>query len=383
MQFDSTTTVAELEALKDDWARLAAQEPCFVPSFSELRYHASVSGADFRALVAREEGEIKAIACFFYRDGRKWYEIATKKLFAFPVKSASLFGSCVLGNPDEATIQRMFRILAETSEFHVIDLGEIIIESPLYRAITSLRGVVAWSVMRKSQIRWMAQLHGSMETYLASLRPSTKTRVARDGRLFNKKNPDYRIFRRPDEVASFLPDAEQICRLTYQWNLGYQIRDDEVWRAKFTRWAEQDAWRGYLVYVDGEPCAFAWGELAYKTFAFRMTGYDPKYGKLSPGTAIIMDMFRDLIETAGCECIDFGGGSELGYKSRLGNVGPACARMQAAQIYRPYPFFLFLCDEVIHAAKNAIMGTLEKAAGHGLLGRRLKTLLRPFGVGSY
>jgi hypothetical protein len=73
-------------------------------------------------------------------------------------------------------------------------------------------------------------------------------------------------------------------------------------------------------FVENKPCAFGWGELAYKRFVFQQTGYDPDYRKLSPGTALMMRMIRDLIEHTDCEVFDFLWGGDEGYKSRLGTV---------------------------------------------------------------
>jgi hypothetical protein len=383
MQIESYNTLQEIERFQEDWARLSAQEIHFVPCFSELRHQLSRAGIEFRVLVARDNGEVKAIACFLYRSARKRYEIATRNLFAFPVKTVSLFGSCVLGSPSEEVIRKFFQVILESSSFDVIDIGVIFIDSPMYKALKSLRGVVAWSVMRKAQTQWMIKLPDSIDAYLDSLRPTTKMRIKRDGRLFKRENPEYRVYQRPEDVEPFLRDAEEVSRLTYQWNLGYRVRNDEGTRLTLTRYAKQGTFRGYLVYARGKPCAFGWGELAHGTFLFRVTGYDPKYHKISPGTALIMHMVRDLIENTNCKIFDFGGGSEMGYKSRLGNLGLACARMQAAQIYRPFPFFLFALDQTFHLTKNSIMDTMEWVAGRGRLGRRLKGLLRPYGIGSY
>lgn len=383
MQIESYNTLLELESLKEDWTRLSAQKPHFVPSFSEMRHELSATGADFRVLVARDNAEVKAIACFLFKDGVKQYGMATRQLFAFPVRSVYLFSACVLGCPSEQTVQRFFQIIIETSRFDLIELGQILIDSPLYRAVKSLPGIVAWRILRKDEIRWLIDLPGSFDEYLSMLGWRTRRDVQRYSRKVEREAPEFRVIHQPKDVPDFLREAEQISRLTYQWKLGIRLRNDKATLDHFVRLANAGTLRGYLLYIQGRPCAFAWGELSQGKFAYRAIGYDPQYSKLSPGTVLYTWLIRDLIENTDCRVFDFGGGGEEGYKSRLATVSLSCVRMQAAKIYRPYPFFLFAIDQALLLAKSSMMGLLESVAGRGLLGRRLKSLLRPYGVGNY
>ena len=123
--------------------------------------------------------------------------------------------------------------------------------------------------------------------------------------------------RLPEEVDKFLEDAEKISRLTYQWKLGYGLCNDEATRQKFFRLAKNGTLRCYIIYLHGEPCAFGWGELCHRTFVWYQTGYNPKYYKLSPGTALLMRMIRDLIENTNCKVFDFLWGGEDGYKAKI------------------------------------------------------------------
>jgi Acetyltransferase (GNAT) domain len=386
MEIVSYDKCSELGALQDAWDRLCEKELQFVPSFSELLHHLNASGAKFRVLAAKEESQIIALACFTYGIATKRYEIATRKLFDLPVqlKEISLFGSCVPGQPSEDVIRKFFQTVIDESQYDFITVGEIFIDSPLYRAIKSLPGgVVAWSASRKKQYRWMIRLPGSFDEYIASLRPTAKAHITRDSRRFERERPGFRVLQRPEDVEQFLQEAEKISRLTYQWKFGYGLHNDERTRQRLTRLAEIGTLRCYIADLQGNPCAFGWGELCHRTFAFRMTGYDPHYAKLSPGTGLIMRMIRDLIENTNCEIFDFMAGGETGYKSRLGNINLSCASMQVAQIYRPYSLLLVVLDQTINLAKNAAMGLGDAALGSGPLKQRLKSALRLFGVGTY
>ena len=265
----------------------------------------------------------------------------------------------------------------------MISIGEIFIDSPLHRVLTSLSGLVAWRVVRKQELRWLVRLPDSFDAYISSLRATVKARVLRDARKFERQRPEYRLMHRAEDIEAFVRDAGEVSRRTYQWNLGYRIRDDQASREHLAWLARNGIFRGYVAYLGGKPCAFGWGELNSRTFVFRATGYDPEHRNLSPGTSLILHMVRDLIANADCDVFDFGGGSEDGYKSRLATMSRPCARMAAAPIYRPYSMLLAALDVTINLTKNSVMKAVETAAAHRQIRRRLKSVLRPFGVGSY
>lgn len=370
----------ELDAIEGAWEHLSQQELKYVPSFSELRHHLQTSDLKFRVLVAVDNSQITAVACFIYHDTNKSYEIATRRLFSLPVKELSLFGSCVLGQPSEDIIRKFFQLIIAELRFDIINLGRILVDTPLYNAVTSLRhGTVASRVTRKIQPWWLIRLPRSFDEYLASLSATTRRSFARDGRHCEKEAPDFRVMQRPEDVEKFLLDAEKISRLTYQWGLGYGTRNDEHTQRRLIRLAKNGLLRCYILYLRGAPCAFGWGELVHRTFVFEQTGYDPQYRKVSPGTALILRMIRDLIENTDCEIFDFKWGGDDGYKARFGNVSFSCVAIQLAQIYRPYSLLIVALDEMLNLFKKVAGSIIE----HGAVKRRLRTVLRRYGIGTF
>lgn len=385
MEFLGYTNCSELGALEDAWDHLSEKELCFVPSFSELRHQLGASGSKFRFCVAIDNSEIVAIACFIYRSVKRSYGIAARTLFNLPVKEVFLFGSCVLGQPSEEVIRRFFQLIIEGPKFDLINVGEVLVDSPLYKVITSLhKGVIAWKE-RKHHLRWLIQLPSSFDEYLASLRASTRMAVTRERRRLEREAPSFRVMQFPDEVETFLRDAEKISRVTYQWHLGYGYRicNDEGTRERFTRLAKSGILRGYILYLRGKPCAFNWGELSHRTFVWQVTGYDRQYHRLSPGTALLMWMIRDVIENTNCEVFDFKWGSEEGYKSRFGTTSFPCTRMQVAQIYRPYSLLILALDQMLNLPKNVLEKLLYLIFRHGALKRRLRSAMHRYGIATY
>jgi hypothetical protein len=383
MEIISYSDCLELEPLATAWDRLSEKELIFVPSFSEMRYQLENSDSKFQILVAKDSSHITAIACFVYTNTTRSYGIAARNIFDVKTKQVSVFGSCVLGQPSENVIRKFFQLIIEESDIDLIDVGHILIDSPLYNAINNLpRGIIAWRE-RKKQIRWLIRLPGSFDEYFASLRATTRAAVASERRKLERESPSFRIMRLPEEVEDFLKDAEKISRLSYQWKLGYRLYNDENTRQRFTRLAKAGTLRCYILYLHGQPCAFGWGELNHGRFVWDTTGYDPHYRKLSPGTALLMSMIRDLVENTNCEIFDFKWGSEEGYKSRFATLSFSCARMHIAQIYKPRPFLIFALDKILNSLKNFIEKLLFWIFGHGANKRRLRSAMRRYGIATY
>ena len=199
----------QLEALKNAWNTLGKQGLLFVPSFSELCQQLQSDKSKFCLLAAVDNLEIKAIACFIYQDGRKNYHFGAKKLFDLPARTVTLFGSSIVGEVSENIIREFFSIILKNDDFDLIDVGYIFMDSPLYKAVKKLPSAVTWRVTRKKQKWWLIRLPPSFQEYLASLRETTRMRISRDCRKFERKNPEFRIIQCSDEVEIFLRDARR------------------------------------------------------------------------------------------------------------------------------------------------------------------------------
>jgi len=378
MELHSYSNYSELGALESDWNSLARQGLYFIPSFSELKNYLKTTGCKFILLTAVENSTISAIACFVFGTTTKEYRIAKIKLWHLRVRSISLFGCSVLGQPSEDLIRGFFHHVLKVDVCDLIDIGAIFIHSPLYEALTNLYGAITWRASRKERTWWLIQMPNSFDEYLRLLPKKTRFHLTRDLRRFERESPEFRVIISPEEIDEFLRDAEQISRLTYQWDLTYGISNNDNTRKKFMRLAKERTLRCYITYLQGKPCAFGWGELSHNRFSFRQTGYDPKYRRLAPGTALIMRMIRDLIENTDCQVFDLQWGGKDGYKSRFGTVGVPCATIQVAP-YKPYSLLIVALDQMLKLAKNFIGVVVE----HTPLKVRLRSKLRRHGVGTF
>jgi len=378
MDIVSINNASQLDALEADWNRLAKRGLYFVPRFAELRDALADRQSKFRLLIAVDNSQVIACACFLYVNSTKSYEIAWKTLCRLPVKLVVLFGGCVVGEPSEPVIRSLFEVIIKEGGFDLLSVGNIFTNSALYKAVTTLPNAFTWTGWRKERRWWLIRMPASFDEYLASMPERTRAHLIRDCRSFERKGPEFRIMRLAEEIDQFLRDAERISRLTYHWDFD-GLHNDESTRQNFIRLANSGNLRCYISYINGTPCAFGWGELTYRRFNFRQTGYDPEFQRFSPGTVLIMRMIRDLIDNSDCEVFDFLWGGTDGYKSRLANANFPCASVQVAIMSRPYSVLIGVLDLMLNRVKNLLALVIEQ----GPLRRLSRRFRRQRGVQTF
>jgi hypothetical protein len=374
----SCNSLDEIDALANVWERLRENETNFFPTFSETKNFLEENSIEFRVLVAELESHIIAIGCFLYGKTSKYFTVGERRLFSLPVRQTTLYGSAVLGTPDSCIIKEFLHRISKEWSFDLITLGEIKVGSPLHKAAMEIGGgLICTRVARKKALRWMINLPNSFDDYLNSLRSTTRSTILRKLRKFERMyDYELKVIERLDQIEGFLRDAEAISRRTYQWNLGQQLRNDEPTRRRYRLLAELGQLRCYILYVNGEPCAFLRGQLSCSLYNYETPGFDPRFEKGSPGIVLLVWSIRDLIEKTDCKVFDFGqGGDDSDYKSKFGNICFEFESLQLTQFYRPYPLLLTLLQEGFSLTKNI----LSLALGNSIIRRKLKRLVRRYG----
>ncbi len=232
--------------------------------------------------------ELLGISLWEYRIRR--YSITAGPLFADGVNTdeilSALFGylRTLLGNRETLFVLGM-------------ELG-----SPLGRFIqqnADLRKKYQLVPSGKPYHRRLIALPENFDQYIQNLRHGTRKEVRRALRRLEQDPEitiDHRIFNTPEDVAEFLPLAQQVSDKTYQRNLlGLGIRDNAETRRVTTVAAEHGWFQSYLLICNQQPVAFQFGYVYGKTYYAEQTGYDPVWGDKSVGTLVQIYRIRDLI----------------------------------------------------------------------------------------
>jgi len=369
---------AELLVFRNDWGRLVGELEFSFPNFDELLWLIEHRPDDFMLLVYRLDGRIVSLACFYRITSRKSYGAGERRLFSLPIREVVLFGASMLGRVDAQTTSGVLAAVTAQFRFDVLTLGETRVDAPLFAQIHQLRHrfhVVETS--RKRSVRWLIRLPADFDAYMMTLGANSRQNIRRETRQLDKHFAcEFLTVTSEAGVEPFLAAAESISRKTYQWNVGQRMLNDDSSRRSLTQRARRGELRCYSLALNGQPCAFMRGSLVGGIFAFETAGFDPEFGKASPGAVLLMWAVRDLIENSDCKIFDFGsGGDNVGYKARFGNESHSCAALQMGLRTRPYTLLLFGLQQALHGFLNLA----TKVIGNGAFRIRVKRALRKYG----
>jgi hypothetical protein len=372
---DSLSGLADVGS---DWDRLRKLETRFFPDYLELCTRLRDVSRRFCVFSVQADEVVVSLACFVFRDGIKSFSVGERRLFGLPVKWCELVGANVLGQCSGDLLKSFMEALNRQTRFDILSLGEVVLGDGLEVATRSL----GWKFRisrpaRKDSLRWLTRLPESFDEYLGSMSTKSRGNLRREIRkLESELKPTLVTVTRPDQVEDFLRDGERVSRLTYQWNIGQRLVDDEATRRTYKSHAQLGRLRTHIVYADGRPIAFSRGRIVDGTFNYDTPGHDPAFAKYSPGTVLLAWVMRDLIENTKCRLFDFGtGGDDVGYKARFGNLSLPSRTIYVSRRMDLYSTLLTALDAGLTLVKN--LGS--KLLGQSSLRDRVKRAIRKYG----
>jgi hypothetical protein len=157
---------------------------------------------------------------------------------------------------------------------------------------------------------------------LSWLSSNARSQHRKRARKLAEDFPNLRIsvFRSPEDVAPLLEHCEAISRKSYQHGIGVGFTGDKDVPSRLDFLARAGWLRGFVLFLDEQPCAFWIGAYHKGAFTSDYLAFDPAFQKSAPGTYLMLEavelLARDKDDPA--RVIDFGIGDAV-YKQRLGN----------------------------------------------------------------
>ncbi|MDF1744195.1 MAG: GNAT family N-acetyltransferase [Gimesia sp.] len=193
-------------------------------------------------------------------------------------------------------------------------LDDLLIDQPLNRSIPSTNeGFLSYS-HSGYQNRNLIQFTENPSDYWNQFRSKSRTKHRR--RL--RQNSEMHLVRitEADQVVEFLENAHQISVNTWQTQrFGLRIKNDQSELDELTSLAINNSLRSYLLMKGEQPVAFKVGYQHKGTFRDLEFGFDLNYAQTSPGEALLLLIFEDLIQHNTPTIYDFGEGDGE-YKQR-------------------------------------------------------------------
>jgi CelD/BcsL family acetyltransferase involved in cellulose biosynthesis len=308
---------------------------------------AGLEGDHPSALVAYDAGRPVAYLPFLIRRGTLPLRVGPATLVRMPYRQLRLFGYRGAMEDPRGALDPLFSELMRRfgRRFDIAMASELADDDPLAAYLSKPPGPVAGVLRVEHKVldSYRVAVAGTFEDYWRS-RFSAKTRntILRKLRLLENEAPgrvDFRIYTEACQVDAFLRSAEEVARRSYQWRRGYHVvKETGRERRRLEHLARRGQWRGYLLFVRDEPCAYCLGTVYGRKFDYDVPGYDERMARLSPGTVLLYRILEDLFASGMADELDFGAGPAE-YKRLFATSNPSVVYLS---LYPPraYPCLL-------------------------------------------
>ena len=251
------------------------------------------------------------------------FRLGYLRLFGIKVRRLNIITGGWMGDTGGEASRRLVtevRNLLKRDRLDYALLCNIPTDSTLYHHYRQTPGLLTRDLLPEKSLRWKMHLPDTYAEFLKRRKKKHRYWLNRVVRVLEQEFPARlrtRCFRLAEEVETFCADAEQVARLTYHRRLGVGFINDAVHQKRCLFAAQNNRFRGYVLYVDERPKAFWAGTLYKGVFHLAWTGYDPEWKKYELGTVLFLKMVEGMCSEKVQE-IDFGIG-EAFYKERFGD----------------------------------------------------------------
>lgn len=282
-----------------------------------------------------------------------------------------------------------------TSSFHFLDFGQDeLLKSPAQflseyevqvalmnscpvsrssKRITVQDGVIVYCMARYDH--HYVDVQTSFEDYLGKFKSKTRATLKKKAHKFLQVGQDgayFRKFTTPTEMDTFLKLAAVVSAKTYQHRLFDRgIPSSREFRLGVMEQAERNLVRGYLLYLGSIPVAYTFVPFVSEgVILYDYNGYDPEFGKLSPGTVIQYKVIEDLCLDRDAKIYDLCVGEDE-HKTLFSTNSTYCADILILRSSLKNMLFVFT-----HHALASFSAKAGNILDRFQLKRRLKKLIR-------
>ena len=208
----------------------------------------------------------------------------------------------LLGNASEENsrlLMREIKLCLRRGEADSSELARVLPDSNLDRAAREeFNDLVRGHYSPLQEHRWI-ELPQSFEEFLKGLSRKNRHEIRRHEKMLANdfaERTQIRCYRHEHEIGSLFRDAETIAAKTYQRGLGVGFQQDDEVLESLRIAARNRGMRGCVLYLDQRPCAFFIGKQYRNTFYGHFMGFDPQFGKYSPGLVLLMHSIEECFD---------------------------------------------------------------------------------------
>jgi len=219
------------------------------------------------------------------------------------VKQLSFLRGGLLGNASTENCQLLARELKRSmrrEEADCVELTGMTKNSNLSKATSAEFNYLFQGHFVLFQERWWFNLPNSYQGFQQGMARKYRHEFRRHQRKLANDFPENAYIRRyccEEEVDELVRRVEIVSTKTYQRALKVGFRPDTEVLEFLRSAARREGLRGYVLHLNNVPCAYFIGNKYRNTFYGDFIGFDPYFGKYSPGLLVLMRGIEECFDS--------------------------------------------------------------------------------------
>lgn len=257
-------------------------------------------------------------------------------------------------------LMEYLNLLLRDKQSDVVMFQQLPFHHPFFKQARKSLSVFRRNLFPKVNLHWRMDVPDTMDSFYAQLSSKTRQTLKRQGKQAGKKF-QVRLAEcsNVDSLPEILSDAVSVSSQTYQYALGWGLRDDPVTQQQLITASHNGLLRLHVLYLDDEPKAFQLGLQSQGTYFLQSMGFDPEMRKWHLGTGLFLRVLERLCEDPSVDRFDFGFG-DAEYKRRF-----ASKQWEEATVYmfapRPYPILVSSIHNTVSGISRGVRRVVQQA----------------------
>ncbi len=378
LKIEHVTDIQGIESIRDAWATLfdSQKQPAINAHIDRyLSVMKTLPPETSPCVLAVKNGDqIETLAIGRIEKKKISASIGYLTVLKPALKCLTIIYGGILGKQNEQTchtvIQKL-RNMLKSGEINTVYFNHLAINSSFYKAIRKQFGPFCRSVFDTPEKHWIMTIPKSMDDFYAARSSKHRKHLKQYQRKLDKDfdgNVNMITYSQPDQLDKAIRDAAAVSQKTYQHGMGCGFNDSPKIRTLLQTAAQNDWFRGHILYVDKKPAAYRFALQYGQTYFANGIGYDPTYRKYRVGTVLFLKVLQTLCENNDVQFYDFGFG-DAEYKTSYADTTHS-----EASIYlfatRPHPMLVNSLCTVIMAVDRGLSWIAQKTGLANIIKRR-------------
>jgi len=204
-------------------------------------------------------------------------------------------------------------------EVDAVYFQEIQTKSHIYQLAQEIPSYLFRDHFPQVENHYKMTLFPSADDFYASKTSKQRYNLRRATKKLYKQFSDQitiRCFQTTSEIPQFCQEAAEISQKSWQSQVSGGLTNDPATRNLLSLLATRNQFLGYILYVEGAPCAYQYGFIHEAAYHLDYLGYDPKFEDYGIGTVLLLKVIEILCNDPYFKFFDFGWMS-ADYKDRF------------------------------------------------------------------